>query len=107
MADIINFKQYVDAKDEEKRRIKQVSILSTMNKNVEGLIHNISNSVGCSFVTKHFGELNQIFEKENMIDSAMLNIIIVSLREYNNNIQAQIKELNCPTDANNVMIAKI
>lgn len=46
MADIIKFQQYVNAKDEEKRRIKQISLLSTKSKNIKGLLHNISDSVG-------------------------------------------------------------
>ena len=94
MADIIKFQQYVNAKDEEKRRIKQVSLLSTKSKNIEGLLHNISNSVGCSFVTKHFGEMNQIVGKENILDPAMLEAIINFLKDYNSKICEQIKELS-------------
>lgn len=94
MADIIKFQQYVNAKDEEKRRIKQISLLSTKSKNIEGLLHNISDSVECSLVTRHFGEMNQIVWKENIIDSVMLDIIINSLKDYNSKICEQIKELN-------------
>ena len=101
MAVIINFQQYVNAKDEEKRRIKQVSLLSTKSKNIEGLLHNISNSVGCSLVTRHFGEMNQIVGKENIIDSVMLDVIINSLKDYNNKICEQINELIDYIDKNN------
>lgn len=94
MADIIKFQEYVNAKEEEKKRIKNVSILSTKSKSIEGLLHNIENSVGCSFVTRHFGEMNQVVGKENMIDSDILNVIINSLKDYNANIGEQISKLN-------------
>lgn len=94
MATVINYQKYVNAKEEEKKRIKQISTLSTKSKNIEGLLHNIDNCVGCSFVTKHFGEMNQIIGKENIIDPATLDVIISSLKAYNAKIHEQIKELN-------------
>lgn len=100
MTDIIKFQEYVNAKDEEKKRIKQISILSTKSKNIKGLLHNIDTSVGCSFVTRHFGEMNQIVGKESIIDPATLDVIIVSLKDYYNKICEQIKELNGLTDMN-------
>ena len=86
MADIIKFQEYVDSKEEEKKRIKKVSVLSTRSKNIEGLLHNINNCIGCSLVTRHFGEMNQIVGKENIIDQDMLNVIIDSLDNYYNDI---------------------
>ena len=94
MADIIKFQEYVNARDEEKKRIKHVSILSTKSKNIEGLLHNICNSVGCSLVTRHIGEMNQIVGKENIIDCDILDVIIGSLKDYNGKIREQINELN-------------
>ena len=94
MADIIKFKEYVNSKEEEKKRIKKVSVLSTKSKSIEDLLHNINNSVGCSFVTRHFGERNQIVGKENMIAPDILNVIIDSLNDYDNKIHEQINELN-------------
>lgn len=94
MADIIKFQEYVNARDEEKKRIKQVSMFSTKSKNIECLLHNIGNSVSCSFVTRHFGEMNQIVGKENIIDPDILGVIIDSLKDYNSKIQEQINELN-------------
>ena len=94
MADIIKFREYVNSKEEEKKRIKKVSVLSTKSKSIEGLLHNINNSVGCSFVTRHFGEMNQIVGKENIIDPDILNVIIDSLKDYDIKIHEQINELN-------------
>lgn len=94
MATVISYQKYVNAKEEEKKRIKQVSTLATKSKNIEGLLHNIDNCVGCSFVTKHFGEMNQIVGKENMLDSATLDMIINALKDYNCNIIKHINELN-------------
>lgn len=90
---IIKFQEYINAKEEEKKRIKQVSVLFAKSKNIEGILHSISNSVGCSFVTKHFNELNQIVGKENIIDDELLNVIINSLNDYNININERIKGL--------------
>ena len=94
MADIIKFQEYVKSKEEEKRRIKRVSVLSTRSKNIEGLLHNINSSIGCSLVTRHFGEMNQIVGRENILDPDMLNVIIDSLDDYYNDICGQIRELN-------------
>lgn len=107
MADIIKFQEYVNAKDEEKKRIKQISILSTKSKNIEGLLHNIASSVGCSFVTKHFGEMSQIVGKENILDSATLDVIINSLKDYNSKICEMIKELNGFVNINNADACKM
>lgn len=94
MANIINFQNYVNSNEEEKRRIKKMLVLSTMNKNIEGLLYNIKDSVGCSFVTKHVGEMNQIIGKENMLDSNMIDVIVESLSAYRNTVCKQIDELN-------------
>ena len=94
MADIIKLQEYIDSKEEDKKRIKKVSALSTKSKNIEDLLHSINNSVGCSFVTRHFGERNQIVGKENIIDPDILNVIIDSLKDYDNKIHGQINELN-------------
>lgn len=94
MADIINFQKYISSKEEEKERIKRVSVLSTKSKNIEGLLHDINSSIGCSLTTRHFGEMNQIVAKDNIIDPDMLNVIFDSLNNYYNAICEQIKELN-------------
>lgn len=94
MADIIKFSEYVNAREEEKKRIKQVSILSTKSQNIEGLLHNIDSSIGGSLLTKHIGEMNQVVGKENILDPATLDVIINSLKDYNYKILEQINELN-------------
>lgn len=94
MADIIKFQEYVGSKEEEKKRIKRISVLSTKCKDIEGLLHNINSSIGCSLVTKHFGEMNQIIGRQNILDSDMLDVIIDSLDGYYNDICGQIRELN-------------
>lgn len=106
MADIINFQKYLAVKDEEKKRIRQVSILLSKRRDIEGLLHNISNSVGCSIVTRYIGEMNQIVGKENIniLDSTTLDVIINSLKDYNNKICEQIKELNSLVNRNNIIV---
>lgn len=94
MGKIINFQQYVNSKEEEKKRVKRINTLSTMADNIQGLLHNINNSVGCSIVTKHIGEMNQIVGKESILDSYMLSIIIQSLDNYHNSLCEQVNELN-------------
>lgn len=94
MADIINFQKYISSKEEEKERIKRVSVLSTRSKNIEGLLHDIDSSIGCSLTTRHFGEMNQIVAKDNIIDHDMLNVILNSLNNYYNAICERINELN-------------
>lgn len=94
MADIINFQQYVNSKEEEKKRIKRITTLSTIVDNVQGLLHNINDSLSCSLITKHLGEMNQIIGKENILDSNMLSIIVQSLSTYCNTLHDQIDELN-------------
>lgn len=94
MADIINFQKYISSKEEEKERIKRVSALSTRSKNIESLLHDIDSSIGCSLTTRHFGEMNQIIAKDNIIDPDTLSVIFNSLNNYYNAICEQIKELN-------------
>lgn len=93
MADIINFQQYVNFKEEEKRCIKRISTLSTIIDNIEGLLHSINNSIGCSIVTKYFGENKQIVGKESILDSNMLCIIVQALDTYRNMLYKQIDTL--------------
>ena len=71
IGEIINFQQYVNAKEEEKKRIRRVSTLSNRCSNIDGILHSMSDSLGVSLVTKHFGELNQIVGKEHIIDDGL------------------------------------
>lgn len=98
MAAIINFQAYVNAKIEEKLRIKKILMLSSKRDSILGLQHNLNNCIGASFVTKQFGELNQIVGKENVIESDLLDIIMSSVKKYEEDIQNEIRELegiNC------------
>lgn len=100
MAVIINFQAYVNAKDEEKRRIKRVSFLVSKRQNISGLLHTIDDCLGCSFVTKHIGELNQIVGKEHIIDNDLMNVIIAAIKSYDCDIKTEIdklEEVNCAT----------
>ena len=107
MADIIIFQKYANSKKEEKNRIKQVSVLSTKSKKIEGLLHNIENSIESSFITRHFGEMNQIVTKENVIDADVLAMIIHALKGCDSEIHEKIKELNAYTEVNNAIICEI
>lgn len=98
MAVIINYQMYVNAKTEEKQRIKKILMLSSKRDNILRLIDNINNCIGVSFVTKHLGELNQIVGKEDVIESDLLDVIISSIKKYEEDIQNEIsklKSVNC------------
>lgn len=98
MAVIINFQTYVNAKTEEKQRIKKILMLSSKRDSILGLLHNMNNCIGVSFVTKHLGELNQIIGKENVIENDLLDVIISSIKKYEEDIQNEIsdlKSINC------------
>lgn len=94
MADIIKFQEYVLSKDEEKKRIKMTSILSTKSRNNRGILSAISNCIGCSLVTRQFNEINQVVECENVIDSDTMSVIINAIKDYDKSIQEKIQELN-------------
>lgn len=51
--------------------------------------------------------MNQIVGKENIIDSAMLDVIINSLKDYNSKICEQIKELNDYADKSNRVACEV
>ena len=94
MAEIINFQQYKNMKEEEKKRLKLVSALSNRCSNIDGLLHSINDSIGVSFVTKHFGEMNQIVGKEHLIDDALYDVIVNALSDYKKSLNDEIVELN-------------
>ena len=98
MADIIIFQAYVNAKDEEKKRIKKISMLSSKRDSLLRLLNSINNSIEISMVKKCFGELNQIVGKENIIDNDLQRVIITAIEQYKEGIQHKISELeniNC------------
>lgn len=94
IGEIINFQQYVNAKEEEQKRIKRVSALSNRCASIDGILHSMSDSIGVSFVTKHFGELNQIVGKEHIIDDGLYDVIVSALSNYKKSLRDEIEELN-------------
>ena len=54
----------------------------------------MSDSIGVSFVTKHFGELNQIVGKEHIIDDGLYNVIVNALSDYKKSLKDEIEALN-------------
>ena len=54
----------------------------------------MSDSVGVSFITKHFGELNQIVGKEHIIDDGLYDVIVNALSDYKKSLRDEIEELN-------------
>lgn len=98
MAVIISYQMYVNAKTEEKQRIKKILMLSSKRDNILELLNNINNCIEVSFVTKHLGEFNQIVGKEDVIESDLLDVIISSIKKYEETIQNEIsnlKSINC------------
>ena len=94
IGEIINFQNYVNVKEEEKRRIKRVSALSNRCANIDGILHSMSDSIGVSFVTKHFGEMNQIVGKEHIIDDGLYDVIVNALSDYKKSLGDEIEKLN-------------
>lgn len=94
IGEIINFQQYVNAKEEEQKRIRRVSALSNRCTSIDGILHSISDSLGVSLVTKHFGELNQIVGKEHIIDDGLYDVIVNALSDYKKSLKDEIEMLN-------------
>ena len=94
IGEIINFQQYVNAKEEEKKRIRRVSTLSNRCASIDGILHSMSDSLGVSLVTKHFGELNQIVGKEHIIDDGLYDVIVNALSDYKKSLKDEIEALN-------------
>ena len=91
IGEIINFQQYVNAKEEEKRRIRRVSDLSNRCANIDGILHSMNDSLGASIVTKHFGEMNQIVGKEHIIDDGLYDVIVNALSDYKKSLKNEMK----------------
>lgn len=94
MTEIINFQQYKNMKDEEKQRLKLISTLSDKCTNIDILLHSLCDSIGISFVTKHFQEGNQIVSKEHYLDDDLCNIIGDALFDYKKSLTDEIIKLN-------------
>ena len=94
IGEIINFQQYVNEKEEEKKRIRRVSALSNRCSSIDGILHSMSDSVGVSFITKHFGELKQIVGKEHIIDDGLYDVIVNALSDYKKSLKDKIEALN-------------
>lgn len=93
MANIIFFKTYINAKEEERKRIKNLSLLSDKRDKLFHLLHAINGCAGCSFIIKSPGKNNQINLNEYMVDKDLLNVIMIAIKEYNKGIQDKIKAL--------------
>lgn len=94
IGDIINFQQYVNAKEEEQKRIRRVSSLSNRCANIDGILHSMSDSLGVSLVTKYFNELNQIVGKEHVIDKELNSVVVNTLSDYKKSLKDKIEKLN-------------
>lgn len=94
IGEIISFQQYVNAKEEEQKRIRRIFTLSNRCASIDGILHSMSDSVGVSFVTKHFGELNQIVGKEHIIDDGLYDVIVNALSDYKKSLRDEIEKLN-------------
>lgn len=94
IAEIIDFVAYKNMKEEEQRRVRMVSVLSNRRATVDGLLHSMNDSIGISFLTKHFGEMNQVVGKEHIIDKDLLTVIVNALSDYKKSLSDEITELN-------------
>ncbi len=71
-----------------------VSSLSNRCANIDGILHSMSDSLGVSFVTKHFNELNQIVGKEHIIDDDLYDVVVKALSDYKKSLRDEIEALN-------------
>lgn len=93
MAIVIDFQAYVNAKKEEQERIRKISILSSKNDNITSVLCNIEDSISVTLVTNHFGDSSRIIKKENLLGNDLLEAIIATIKQYKENIQYEIMEL--------------
>lgn len=76
MATVINFQEYVNAKEEEKRRLKRISSLMSRKEYMQKLAYSIKDSIGCSFITKDMGEMNQVIGREHILDDDLRRMVM-------------------------------
>ena len=93
IGEVINFQRYVNAKEDEKRRIKTISVLNNRLSAINAILNSIDDCIGVSLVTKYFGESNEIVGKEHIIDNSMCQIIVSSILDYKETIKNTIEEL--------------
>ena len=94
MATVINFQEYVNAKEEEKRRLKRISSLMSRKEYMQKLAYSIKDSIGCSFITKDMGEMNQVIGREHILDDDLRRIVMEAIRQHNIKVQEEIEELS-------------
>ena len=92
MATVINFQEYVNAKEEEKRRLKRISSLMSRKEYMQKLAYSIKDSIGCSFITKDMGEMNQVIGREHILDDDLRRM--EAIRQHNIKVQEEIEELS-------------
>lgn len=90
MANIINFQEYVDAENQERKRIKKLSTLTAKKDAMLELLCTIDDCVGASLLTKQVNEFNQVAVKENIIDGGLLDIFASSVQQYIDDIDYEI-----------------
>ena len=94
MATVINFQEYVNAKEEEKRRLKRISSLMSRKEYMQKLAYSIKDFIGCSFITKDMGEMNQVIGREHILDDDLRRIVMEAIRQHNIKVQEEIEELS-------------
>ena len=94
MATVINFQEYVNAKEEEKRRLKRISSLMSRKEYMQKLAYSIKDSIGCSFITKDMGEMNQVIGREHILDDDLRRMVMEAIRQHNIKVQEEIEELS-------------
>ncbi|MCI8661511.1 MAG: hypothetical protein HFG54_14920 [Lachnospiraceae bacterium] len=90
MADIIFFKAYVRAKEDERKRMRNISMLLSKKENLFTLLHKMYDCIGCSFIVENFGKNYQVYENEYEIDKELLNILLQTMQKYYDELQNRI-----------------
>ena len=93
MRNIINFRAYVEAQNEERKRIKKLSVLSSQKESMLNLLQAIDDCLGASLLTKQINEHNQIVGKENPIEGRLLDVLISSVEQCVDDVDCEILEL--------------
>lgn len=94
MGDVVSLNNYKNARDEEKRRVKNVLAVQTKIDNVGALIHNIDKCDNVSVVTTNYEYGVGVTGKENLLDVDTVEIIRDAIIAYKDKLSFNLSQLN-------------
>lgn len=90
MAQIINFTEYKNSKEEEKKRIKERLALSRKYDTLCGVIHKLQSSIGTTFLTRKIDEYGQVKGEEIIIEDYVMEAIHTALENMLDDVKSEI-----------------